>query len=199
MTNEIGVSPSISPKFPVASVPYGSLLPRAPYGMTVGGRHISCDANSYGFMREIPQCWLTGHAAGVGAALAADQNIEPLNVDVAEIRKILRQQGAYLSDEESFTSSAPLAEQSRSYLTRHGEGSSFVSAKLVLLDPASLRPTARRPIAPSSHALTSRARGSPTQNITLACTSTLALGISSNANSSFRRGKAAHHTHRQRG
>ena len=96
---EVGVSPSISPKFPVISVPYGSLVPRGLDGLLVGGRHISCDANSHGFMREIPQCWLTGHAAGVGAALAADQGIEPRAVDVDDIRKVLRQQGAHLHDD----------------------------------------------------------------------------------------------------
>jgi hypothetical protein len=99
VADEVGVSPSISPKFPTISVPYGSLVPRALDGLTVGGRHVSCDANSHGFMREIPQCWLTGHAAGVGAALAADQGIEPRAVDVNEIRKVLREQGAHLSDD----------------------------------------------------------------------------------------------------
>jgi hypothetical protein len=50
-------------------------------------------------MREIPQCWLTGHAAGVGAAVAANRGVQPREVDVAEVRAILRQQGAYLSDD----------------------------------------------------------------------------------------------------
>lgn len=99
--DEVGVSPSISPKFPVVSVPYGSLVPRALDGLLVGGRHVSCDANSHGFMREIPQCWLTGHAAGVGAALAADKGIEPRAVPVDEIRRTLREQGAHLHDDEA--------------------------------------------------------------------------------------------------
>jgi 2-polyprenyl-6-methoxyphenol hydroxylase-like FAD-dependent oxidoreductase len=97
--DEIGISPSISPKFPVVSVPYGSLLPRALDGLLAAGRHISCDANSHGFMREIPQCWLTGHAAGVGAAVAANRGVQPREVDVTEIRSILRQQGAHLTDD----------------------------------------------------------------------------------------------------
>jgi hypothetical protein len=97
--DEVGVSPSINPKYPLVSVPYGSLLPRELDGLLVGGRHISCDANSHGFMREIPQCWLTGHAAGVGAALAADQGILPRDVDVDAIRKVLREQGAFLHDD----------------------------------------------------------------------------------------------------
>lgn len=97
--NEVGISPSISPKFPVVSVPYGSLIPRALDGLLAAGRHISCDANSHGFMREIPQCWLTGHAAGVGAAVAANRGVQPREVDVSEVRSILRQQGAHLTDD----------------------------------------------------------------------------------------------------
>jgi hypothetical protein len=38
--DEVGISPSISPKFPVVSVPYGSLVPRALDGLLAAGRHI---------------------------------------------------------------------------------------------------------------------------------------------------------------
>jgi len=106
VADEIGISPSISPKFPIVSVPYGSLVPRALDGMLVAGRHISCDANSHGFMREIPQCWLTGHAAGAAAALAADSGITPRDVDVANLRKVLRGQGAHLSDMDAVPTAA---------------------------------------------------------------------------------------------
>jgi hypothetical protein len=74
-------------------------VPRALDGMLAAGRHISCDANSHGFMREIPQCWLTGHAAGVGAAVAANRGVQPRDVDVDEVRSLLRSQGAHLSDD----------------------------------------------------------------------------------------------------
>lgn len=99
VADEVGVSPSISPKFPIVSVPYGSLVPRALDGVLAAGRHISCDANSHGFMREIPQCWLTGHAAGAGAALAANRGVQPREVNVTELRALLRQQGAHLHDD----------------------------------------------------------------------------------------------------
>jgi hypothetical protein len=102
VTDEIGISPSISPKFPIVSVPYGSLVPRNLDGLLAAGRHISCDANSHGFMREIPQCWLTGHAAGVAAALAADGNVQPRALNVAAIRRTLRAQGAHLTSEPAF-------------------------------------------------------------------------------------------------
>ena len=97
--DEIGVSPSVSPKFPVISVPYGALVPRSLDGLLACGRHVSCDANSHGFMREIPQCWLTGQAAGVAAALAAKAGVQPRKVDVAELQKTLRAQGVYLQDQ----------------------------------------------------------------------------------------------------
>ena len=83
----------------MVSVPYGSLVPRGLDGLLAAGRHISCDANSHGFMREIPQCWLTGHAAGVGAAVAANRGVQPRAVDVDEVRAILRKQGAHLNDD----------------------------------------------------------------------------------------------------
>jgi len=58
---------------------------------------MSCDPNSHGFLREIPQCWITGQAAGVGAALAARDGVEPRAVDIGELQKLLLlQQGAYL-------------------------------------------------------------------------------------------------------
>ncbi len=96
--DEIGVSPSVSPKFPVISVPYGSLVPLELDGLLACGRHISCDANSHGFLREIPQCWLTGQAAGAAAALAADRDIEPRRVDVKELQRVLRVQGVFVRE-----------------------------------------------------------------------------------------------------
>lgn len=110
VADEVGVSPSISPKFPVVSVPYGAIVPRALDGLLVGGRHISCDANSHGFMREIPQCWLTGHAAGAAAALAADRGVQPRAVDVGELRALLRKQGAHLHDDAAVAAAAGRAE-----------------------------------------------------------------------------------------
>ena len=96
--DEVGVSPSVSPKFPVISVPYGALVPRKLDGLLACGRHVSCDANSHGFMREIPQCWLTGQAAGAAAAVSVNSGVEPRHVDVIELQNTLRRQGVYLQD-----------------------------------------------------------------------------------------------------
>ena len=94
--DEVGVTPSVSPKFPNISIPYGSLLPVRLDGLLACGRHVACDPNSHGFMREIPQCWITGQAAGVGAALAANRGVEPRAVDIDELQAALMRQGVFL-------------------------------------------------------------------------------------------------------
>ena len=96
--DEIGVSPSTSPNIPSVSVPYGALLPRRMDNLLVAGRHISTDAQTHAFMREIPQCWMTGHAAGVAAALSANAGVSPRALSVREVQAALRKQGAYLRE-----------------------------------------------------------------------------------------------------
>ena len=93
--DEIGVSPPLSPKFGNVSVPYGAIVPRDIEGLLAPGRHLSSDMTSHSFMREIPQCWLTGHAAGVAAAIAADRGLPLARVPIGELRQLLTAQGAY--------------------------------------------------------------------------------------------------------
>lgn len=98
LPGEIGVSPSPSPKFPVISVPYEALVPARLDGLLACGRHISSDASSHGFMREIPQCWLTGQAAGTAAAVAANAGVQPRSVDIRELQAALRKQGVFIRE-----------------------------------------------------------------------------------------------------
>src|ERR1700742_3340372 len=118
LADEVGVSPAVSPKFPNISVPYGALVPETLDGLIACGRHISCDRNSHGFMREIPQCWLTGQAAGTAAALAASAGIRPRDLNIARLQEALISQGVYLrrsgaserpseGDDESLGKTAP--------------------------------------------------------------------------------------------
>ena len=94
--DEIGISPSPSPKFPNLSVPYGALVPARLDGVLAAGKHVSCDPNSHNVLREIPQCWLTGQAAGTAAAIAADAGVQPRHVDVRRLQASLRAQGVPL-------------------------------------------------------------------------------------------------------
>jgi FAD dependent oxidoreductase len=87
----------VAPKWENISVPYGSLLPIELGGAIGAGRHVACDASSHTFLREIPQCWMTGQAAGVAGALAAAAGVSPRKLDVRSIQRELLKQGAYLS------------------------------------------------------------------------------------------------------
>ena len=110
LPDEIGVTPAVSPKFPNISVPYGALVPIELDGLLAAGRHISCDSNSHGFMREIPQCWITGQAAGVAAALAARAGVEPRAVAIDQLQDALLAQGVYLRRREPMVQDARLVE-----------------------------------------------------------------------------------------
>jgi 2-polyprenyl-6-methoxyphenol hydroxylase-like FAD-dependent oxidoreductase len=94
--DEIGVSPSLSQVFPSISIPYGALVPRELDGLLACGRHLSCDTNSHGFLREIPQCWVTGQAAGVAAAQAVAAGVQPRKVAIGPLQDALARQGVYL-------------------------------------------------------------------------------------------------------
>ena len=96
LAEEIGVSPSLAPQFPVVSVPYGALVPERLDGLLAPGRHLACDATSHSFLREVPQCWLTGQAAGAAAALAVQAGVEPRAVEVARLQQALVAQGVFL-------------------------------------------------------------------------------------------------------
>lgn len=101
LLDEIGVSPSLGLNLPNVSVPYSALVPSQVDNLLVAGRHISSDAQTHTFMREIPQCWMTGHAAGVAAALSANSGIAPRELDVGEIQSALVKQGAYVRTKTS--------------------------------------------------------------------------------------------------
>lgn len=109
LADEVGVTPAVSPKFPNISIPYGALVPRALDGILAAGRHVSCDRNSHGFMREIPQCWITGQAAGTAAALAVSRGVQPRQVAIAELQQALLQQGVYLRQQAEAPAQAAAA------------------------------------------------------------------------------------------
>ncbi|MBO0686224.1 MAG: FAD-dependent oxidoreductase [Candidatus Dormibacteraeota bacterium] len=94
--DEVAVSPSLSPNFPSVSIPLGSLVPVELDGLLASGRTIASDAQSHIFLREIPQCWATGQAAGAAAALAAGRGIRPRDLDPRAVQSALRAQGVYL-------------------------------------------------------------------------------------------------------
>ncbi len=77
-------------------VPYGALLPRNVENLLAGGRCISFDKKMTDVVRLIPNCFTTGHAAGVAAAVSVKARCRPRDVEVPKVQQILRDQGAFL-------------------------------------------------------------------------------------------------------
>jgi hypothetical protein len=96
--DEVGVSPSPNVRYPNVSIPFGCLLPATLDHLLAAGRNLSSDSATHSFMREIPQCWAMGQAAGVAAAVAVNADVPVRHVDIQEVRHTLRQQGVYLHD-----------------------------------------------------------------------------------------------------
>ena len=77
-------------------IPYGALVPTKIDQLLAAGRCVSAERRMADLVRLIPNCFVTGHAAGVAAAVAVQDSCRPRDVDVAKVQKILRQQEAYL-------------------------------------------------------------------------------------------------------
>src|SRR5690625_4010956 len=82
-------------------ITYGATISKDVKRLMMAGRCISVDPVVFGSSRIMPTCMAVGEGTGIGAALAAQQNILPEEVDVQVIRKKLREYGAILSLEDS--------------------------------------------------------------------------------------------------
>jgi 2-polyprenyl-6-methoxyphenol hydroxylase-like FAD-dependent oxidoreductase len=92
--DSIGLCPGMTPSFPTLQIPYRSLVPASMDGLLVAGRNLSADTKSHAALREIPECWAMGEAAGVAAVLAVDGAANPRDVDVRALQAQLVRQGA---------------------------------------------------------------------------------------------------------
>jgi hypothetical protein len=72
------------------------MVPESMDNMLAAGRNLSSDPASHSFMREVPQCWLMGQAAGVAAAVATGSGVKVRDVSIPEVRDHLAKQGVYL-------------------------------------------------------------------------------------------------------
>ena len=77
-------------------VPYRCLVPAALTNVLMAGRCISTDRLVNGSVRIMACCLTTGEAAGTAAALSALENADVRAVDTSKLRKLLRENGAYL-------------------------------------------------------------------------------------------------------
>ena len=77
-------------------IPYGALVPKNVENVLAAGRCISGDRLMSDLIRVIPNCFITGHAAGAAGALASQDGCPVREVEVPKLQKLLRQQEAYL-------------------------------------------------------------------------------------------------------
>ena len=79
-------------------IPYRVLLPLGLENVYVAGRCASFDRKMQSSIRVMPGCYIMGQAAGLGAYLAIKHNTSPRNVNISELRKLLKDMGAYLPE-----------------------------------------------------------------------------------------------------
>ena len=91
-----GGSGTIVKKVRPYGLPYGMCVSRDVDNLMFSGRCASMDAVALSSCRVMPPLMAMGQGAGVGAALAVRRGVDPGQVDVGEIRAVLRADGVML-------------------------------------------------------------------------------------------------------
>ena len=76
-------------------IPYRCLTPKGFSNLLAAGRCISADRDVLGSVRVMPNCFTTGEAAGLAAAMCAKSGAGVHEVDTGDLRARLRAYGAY--------------------------------------------------------------------------------------------------------
>ena len=77
-------------------IPYRALVPVKINNLLVAGRCFSSDVEANNWTNLIPHCITTGEAAGAAAVIALKSNVQPREIDIKELQKVLKSQGVYL-------------------------------------------------------------------------------------------------------
>ena len=82
---------------PPYQIPFRSLIARDGKNLLAAGRCFSADQLALSSARVSTTCSMTGQAAGIAAALCAERNCDPRDLDPADVRRIVEQRGARLA------------------------------------------------------------------------------------------------------
>ncbi len=93
-----GVKPAHLKEGVVPAVPLRALVPKGSQNLLVAGRCLSSDRLANSGLRVQATCMATGQAAGAAAALAARRGVTPGAVPPADIKALLRFQGAIVPE-----------------------------------------------------------------------------------------------------
>jgi hypothetical protein len=77
-------------------IPLGCLLPKELKNVLIAGRNISAERGAHSTARVMGTCMAMGHAAGVAAAMCASSGKALRDLDIAELRSLLKSQDAIL-------------------------------------------------------------------------------------------------------
>jgi len=78
----------------MASIPYGSLIPKKSKNIIVAGRCIAAEGQALGPARIMSTCMAVGEAAGVATVLKLRDGVDYKDVNTDELRSVLRSYGA---------------------------------------------------------------------------------------------------------
>lgn len=78
----------------IYGIPYGCLIPEGVPRVLVAGRCVSASHSAHSSARSMGTCMAMGQAAGTAAAIAARRGLDPWEVHPAELRDVLRSNGA---------------------------------------------------------------------------------------------------------
>jgi len=80
------------------TIPYRSLVPKNIKNLLAAGRCISGSHEAQASFRIMPTCCSTGEAAGVAAAVAAQEHTDFPETDVKKIQALLRKHHAFIGE-----------------------------------------------------------------------------------------------------
>jgi ribulose 1,5-bisphosphate synthetase/thiazole synthase len=81
----------------IHQVPYRAIVPEQIDNLLAAGRCISASHEAASAGKSMGNCFATGHAAGIAAALSSKMKIIPRELDVKKIQEILRSDGVDLT------------------------------------------------------------------------------------------------------
>jgi hypothetical protein len=81
------------------TIPFGALIPKGSTSLLVAGRCLSSDRPANGGTREQPYCMAMGEAAGTAAAMAVKKGTASKDIDINELRLMLKQNGAIVPEQ----------------------------------------------------------------------------------------------------
>lgn len=93
-----GVAPQRLKQGVVPTIPYRALIADHVEHLLVAGRCMSSDREASSALRVQSICMAGGQAAGAGAALAAKNGIAPENVDLRQLKDLLKKNGAIVPE-----------------------------------------------------------------------------------------------------